>query len=75
MPPLKRLGKYQPEGTLAVRRRAEEVIGQCDRCQFRHRVAVRDAKRELPQRRVSNLEVNLGIERDLVEAKLVNQEL
>ena len=75
MPPLERLGEHQPQGTLAVLRRAEEVICQRGRCQLRHRVAVRDANCELPQRRVSNLKVNLGVERDLVEIKLVDQEL
>ena len=75
MPPLQRLRKNQPQRPLAVLRLAKEVIGQRGRRQLRHRVAIRDVDGELPQWRVANLEIDLGVERDLVEAKLVHQQL
>ena len=75
MPPLERLGEHEAQGTLAVLRRAKEVIGQGGCRQLRHRVAVRDANRELAQRRVANCKFDLGVERDLVESKRINQKL
>ena len=75
VPPLERLGEHEAQGTLAVLRRAKEVIGQGGCRQLRHRVAVRDANRELAQRRVANCKVNLGVKRDLVESKRINQKL